>query len=84
MMKSILSSSTSPAGDHSVRGAAGPRPHPAPRVLVGRQRPSLLRGGDGLAGVLRGGRRERASVGERRASGSDARAEQRTRRQEAG
>lgn len=75
----------SPAGDHSVWGAAGPRPRPALHALVAGQQRPLLRGRDGLAGVLRGGRRERAGLGERHPPGSDARAEQRgTRRGEPG
>lgn len=76
---------SSPAGDRSVRGAASPRPRPALHALVAGQQRPLLRGGGGLAGVLRGGRRERAGLGERHPSGSDARPEQqRTRRGEPG
>lgn len=68
-----------PSGNLPVWGAAGPRALQALHTPVaGSQRP-LLRVGDGLSDVLRGGRRPRAHLGDGHPSGSDARPEQQRR-----
>lgn len=69
--------SSCPAGDLPLWGTAGPRSRPALHAPVAGSQCTLLWGGDGLSGVLRGGWRPRAGLGDRHPSGADACPEQR-------